>query len=97
MHRFSPEAPESLQALRDNAAAFDRFARLVKQHWTQHDTLLAFAPDHGCHPIDGGLGSHGLDMPEDMLIPHFYGAVFLYSKRTLQSALERPFYFTTSM
>ena len=75
MHRFSPEAPESLQALRDNAAAFDRFARLVKQHWTQHDTLLAFAPDHGCHPIDGGLGSHGLDMPEDMLIPHFYGAV----------------------
>ena len=75
MHRFSPEAPESLQALRDNATAFDRFARLVKQHWTQHDTLLAFAPDHGCHPIDGGLGSHGLDMPEDMLIPHFYGAV----------------------
>ena len=32
-----------------------------------------FLPDHGCHEIDGGCGSHGLDMPEDMNIVHFYG------------------------
>ena len=31
--------------------------------------------DHGCHEIDGGCGSHGLDMPEDLNIHHFYGIV----------------------
>lgn len=59
MHRFSPEAPESLQALRDNAAAFDRFARLVKQHWTQHDTLLAFAPTTAVTPSTAGWAVMG--------------------------------------
>ena len=71
----SPGSARVAASAADNAAAFDRFARLVKHTGRKHDTLLAFAPDHGCHPIDGGLGSHGLDMPEDMLIPHFYGAV----------------------
>jgi hypothetical protein len=28
--------------------------------------------DHGCHEIDGGHGSHGLDMPEDINIVHLY-------------------------
>jgi hypothetical protein len=28
--------------------------------------------DHGCHEIDGGCGSHGLDMPEDLNIVHLY-------------------------
>ncbi|MEE0929226.1 MAG: hypothetical protein UIG59_08550 [Acutalibacteraceae bacterium] len=39
------------------------------------DTLcatLAYAMDHGCHEIDDGCGSHGLDMPEDINICHFY-------------------------
>ena len=74
MHRYAPESKEALAALRANAAQFDKFCALTRQHWAAHDTLIAFAPDHGCHPIDGGLGSHGLDMPEDMLITHFYGA-----------------------
>ena len=74
MHRYAPESEEALAALRANAAQFDKFCALTRQHWAAHDTLIAFAPDHGCHPIDGGLGSHGLDMPEDMLITHFYGA-----------------------
>ena len=73
--KFDPEAEESLDALKANAAVFDHFAALICENWKQHDTLLAFAPDHGCHLIDGGCGSHGLDMPEDMLIPHFYGAI----------------------
>ncbi len=42
MHRFSPGSAGVAASAADNAAAFDRFARLVKQHWTQHDTLLAF-------------------------------------------------------
>ena len=75
MHKFGPESPEALSALRHNIAAFDTLANAVQAHWTRHRTLLAFAPDHGCHEIDGDCGSHGLDMPEDMRIIHFYGVI----------------------
>ena len=73
MHKFGPESPQSLDALRHNTAAFASLADAVRTHWTHHRTLIAFAPDHGCHEIDGDCGSHGLDMPEDMNIIHFYG------------------------
>ena len=73
MHKFGPESSEALAALQHNVAAFDTLAAAVKKHWTQHRTLIGFAPDHGCHEIDGNCGSHGLDMPEDMQIIHFYG------------------------
>lgn len=73
MHRFGPESPESLDALRHNAASFDRLVSAVRADTSRGRTLVAFAPDHGCHEIDGGCGSHGLYMPEDMNIMHFYG------------------------
>jgi len=31
--------------------------------------------DHGCHEIDGGCGSHGLDMPEDLNIVQVYKGI----------------------
>ena len=43
-----------------------------KTHRKHHNTLIGFAMDHGCHKIDGGCGSHGLDMPEDINIVHLY-------------------------
>lgn len=73
MHRNAPEGEASLQALAENMQTFHRLAEAVETHWTGHRTLIGFAPDHGCHEIDGGLGSHGLDMPEDLNILHFYG------------------------
>ena len=75
MHKNGPEAEVSLEALRDNVRSFDRFAEAIKAKWGMHDTLLGFAMDHGCHEIDGGCGSHGLDMPEDLNILHCYGAI----------------------
>ncbi len=75
MHKFGPESPEALAALKANASAYTEFDRLIRQHWTGHDTLLGFAMDHGCHEIDGGSGSHGLDMEEDLHIRHRYQAV----------------------
>ena len=50
------------------------FAALVRDNWGAHDTLMGFAMDHGCHEIDGGCGSHGLDMEEDLNIVHRYRA-----------------------
>ena len=75
MHRYAPEGQESLDALKKNIRVFDSIAKAIKQHWREHKTLLGFAPDHGCHEIDGGLGSHGLAMPEDLNILHFYTVI----------------------
>ena len=74
MHRFGPESIDALSQLRANADAFALFSQLIRQHWQQHNTLVGFAMDHGCHEIDGDLGSHGLDMPEDLNIRHRYMA-----------------------
>ena len=75
MHKNGTEADISLQTLDKNIAAFDSFCSAIKTHWQQHNTLVGFAMDHGCHDIDNGCGSHGLDMAEDLNILHFYGMV----------------------
>ncbi|MDO4740841.1 MAG: alkaline phosphatase family protein [Eubacteriales bacterium] len=73
MHKTGPESEESIAQLKDNVASFDMLVGKVKECWKEHNTLYAFAMDHGCHEIDGGCGSHGLDMPEDLNILHLYG------------------------
>jgi len=72
MHKTAPEGLESLCELRANSEAFATLDALVCTHWQQHNTLVGFAMDHGCHEIDGGCGSHGLDMEEDLNIVHRY-------------------------
>ena len=79
MHKYGPESTEALAELRCNVEAFSIFSEMIKSHWSGHDTLVGFAMDHGCHEIDGGCGSHGLDMPEDLNIVHLYKA---YPKTT---------------
>jgi len=72
MHKHGPESIEALAELRVNTEVFATFNALIEQHWKNHTTLVGFAMDHGCHEIDGGAGSHGLDMDEDMNIVHLY-------------------------
>lgn len=74
MHKYGPESPQALAELRANAQAFRTLSTLIRRLWGRHDTLVGFAMDHGCHEIHGGCGSHGLDMPEDIDIMHFYSA-----------------------
>lgn len=74
MHKKGPESIEALGELRANAETFAVFNELIKNHWKNHNTLVGFAMDHGCHEIDEGCGSHGLDMEEDLNIVHFYKA-----------------------
>lgn len=74
MHKFGPEGIEALSELRANAHAFGVISNMVNEHWKNHNTLVGFAMDHGCHEIDGGCGSHGLDMEEDLNIVHLYKA-----------------------
>ena len=74
MHKFGPESVEALSELRANSHAFAELSELVDRHWQKHNTLVGFAMDHGCHEIDGGCGSHGLDMDEDLHIVHHFMA-----------------------
>ena len=72
MHKMGPESPEALGELRANVRTFAAFSEMIGTHWKHHNTLVGFAMDHGCHEIDGGCGSHGLDMEEDLNILHMY-------------------------
>ena len=75
MHKHAPEGLESLCELRANSHAFAELCELIKNNWKEHNTFIGFAMDHGCHEIDGGCGSHGLDMEEDLYIAHRYIAL----------------------
>lgn len=75
MHKTGPESTEALGELRTNARTFGMYCEMITEHWAKHNTLIGFAMDHGCHDIDGGCGSHGLDMEEDIHIVHLYGAI----------------------
>jgi predicted AlkP superfamily pyrophosphatase or phosphodiesterase len=72
MHKNGPESARALAELRLNDHIFGVISNLIKTYWMHHNTLIGFAMDHGCHEIDGGCGSHGLDMPEDINIVHLY-------------------------
>jgi predicted AlkP superfamily pyrophosphatase or phosphodiesterase len=76
MHKYGPEGEKSLAALQENCETFAAIQAAITEHWSgKHNTLLGFCPDHGCHAIDGGYGSHGLDMIEDMKIVHMYARI----------------------
>ena len=72
MHKFGPESVEALSELRSNSHAFAQVNNMIQRNWKHHNTLVGFAMDHGCHEIDGGCGSHGLDMEEDLNVVHSY-------------------------
>ena len=72
VHDYGPEDPHTLGELRINAYVFGQFQELIRTNWGHHRTLLGFCPDHGCHEVRPGKGSHGLDIPEDREILHFY-------------------------
>lgn len=82
MHSHGPESPEAFGELRTNVETFNMCARLIERNWQSHDTLLAFAMDHGCHTdhevTKSGktyYGDHGFFVPSDMNIVHQYGII----------------------
>lgn len=72
MHKTGPESVEALSEIKANCRTFGMFSEMIKEHWKNHNTLVGFAMDHGCHEIDENSGSHGLDMVEDLNIVHLY-------------------------
>lgn len=74
LHDFGPEHVNTLAELRVNDTMFGVFSKLIQAQWKKHDTLVAFAMDHGCHYTPMGKGSHGKDLDADMNIVHHYCA-----------------------
>ena len=72
MHRCGPEGEESLEALSQNAAAWRRLCLAASEGWAGLRWASAFAPDHGCHALPDGRGSHGEDREEDMNVVHMW-------------------------
>ena len=75
MHRFGPEGRLSINALKNNIRVYTQLEKQIRQFWAGHDSVLAFAPDHGCHRKYGLLGDHGIDEPCDMEVAHFYSLI----------------------
>ena len=78
-HYNGPEDIATLGELRANSRAFDQLTYAVRTYWKQHNTLMGFAMDHGCHSCDKYgtdgthyLGTHGEYIPEDINILHRY-------------------------
>lgn len=85
-HRCGTESPETLEALYRQGVFFDTLVSTVKRRWKQHNTLVAFSPDHGAHDVPPGevkygstgnihKGTHGTDSAEDLNILHYFGVV----------------------
>ena len=75
MHRFGPEGSRALEALDQNIETFLNIYDRIKEYWKDHPTVLAFAPDHGCHKKLMFMGSHGIQIPQDMETIHFYSFI----------------------
>lgn len=80
-HKYGPEDPHSVEAFYQQGLLFDAFAGTIRRNWKSHNTLLAFASDHGCHacePTEANKmhrGDHGSDSPQDLNVVHYYGVV----------------------
>lgn len=74
MHKYGTEAPEALRELEKNIETYSALVKQIQTHWPHHRTMVGFCPDHGCHDHDlyGQLAGHGLDIPEDMNVIHFF-------------------------
>ena len=71
-HAAGPFSERALAAFQADLASFRKLSALADEAWADHNRLVVFAPDHGQHEATPGRGSHGLDIPEDMLVYHFY-------------------------
>jgi len=71
-HHNGPDSPEALAALKYCVESFEEYAAQVEKYWSKYNRVLVWAPDHGNHRVDEVSGSHGKDIPEDMLVNHFY-------------------------
>jgi hypothetical protein len=81
LHRTEPFSVSCRQAFRNHVSSVQRLAQAAQAAWCAHDFAFIIAPDHGAHADpESGTGDHGLNIPEDMCVSHWYG-LYPSSKR----------------
>lgn len=74
LHKNNPFSDLCIQAVTNHVRSFVRIARTALYAWSGHNNAIIFAPDHGAHADSAsGHGDHGVDIPEDMQLFHWYG------------------------
>lgn len=69
-----PESPPALEAMVNHIQGFSILGEAFDKYWRDYNRVIVFAPDHGGHVDDvTGRGNHGLDIPADMDLVHFWG------------------------
>lgn len=74
LHKSTAWADDSVKAMYGVTEKFARLGRALDESaWGKYRRAIIFAPDHGAHTSEEGKGAHGTEMPEDMLVRHYYG------------------------
>jgi len=71
-HKRGGFSPEAESALTTGVEYFETLAADVDRCWKHHSRAVIWTPDHGNHIVDGSHSAHGSDIPEDMLVNHYY-------------------------
>ena len=51
---------------------FETLVADVDKFWGKYDRVVTWTPDHGNHDIEPTKSAHGKDIPEDMVVNHYY-------------------------
>lgn len=74
LHKYDPYSDFCIQAVNNHVRDFIKIARTALNVWSGYRNAIIFAPDHGAHvDSESGHGDHGMDIPEDMQLFHWYG------------------------
>ena len=74
LHATQPFSDTCVRAIGNHVASVSQLATVAQRAWGGRCHAIVVAPDHGAH-LDAarGFGDHGLDIPEDMQVSHWYG------------------------
>ena len=73
LHRTTPISEEAIVAMNNHIDSFIELGKAFNSSWKKHNRLLLFTPDHGAHiSRENARGTHGNNIPEDMVVNHYY-------------------------
>ena len=72
MHLHGPYSPEAAEQAHLAAHRFQQLSEDMDRYWERYNRVLVFVPDHGGHATDEVHGGHGSELPDDMIVNHFY-------------------------
>lgn len=74
LHRTEPFSAECVQAMERHVSSVQVLADAARTAWSGRSYAIVVAPDHGAHVnAETNKGDHGLDIPEDISVSHWYG------------------------